>query len=96
VCCVLLLLVVQVNIGLRVLTRPNPEKLPQLYRTLGQVSAPPGGGVQSGQPLAAGACVTLPAAQLGCAQARPGLCHNVCLTQQRAQQQTCVIEEVCD
>lgn len=24
-----------VNIGLRVLTRPNPEKLPQLYRTLG-------------------------------------------------------------
>lgn len=25
-----------VNIGLRVLTRPNPEKLPQLYRTLGQ------------------------------------------------------------
>jgi hypothetical protein len=27
----------QVNIGLRVLTRPNPEKLPQLYRTLGQV-----------------------------------------------------------
>lgn len=25
----------QVNIGLRVLTRPNPDKLPQLYRTLG-------------------------------------------------------------
>jgi prohibitin 2 len=25
-----------VNIGLRVLTRPNPETLPQLYRTLGQ------------------------------------------------------------
>eukprot|EP00879_Flechtneria_rotunda_P005229 GHRR01005513.1.p1 GENE.GHRR01005513.1~~GHRR01005513.1.p1 ORF type:complete len:286 (+),score=80.38 GHRR01005513.1:182-1039(+) len=25
-----------VNIGLRVLTRPNPEKLPELYRTLGQ------------------------------------------------------------
>ena len=24
-----------VNIGLRVLTRPNPEKLPELYRTLG-------------------------------------------------------------
>lgn len=24
-----------VNIGLRVLTRPNPERLPQLYRTLG-------------------------------------------------------------
>lgn len=25
-----------VNIGLRVLTRPSPEKLPELYRTLGQ------------------------------------------------------------
>jgi hypothetical protein len=27
----------QVNIGLRVLTRPNPEKLPEIYRSLGQV-----------------------------------------------------------
>lgn len=25
-----------VNIGLRVLTRPNPERLPEIYRTLGQ------------------------------------------------------------
>lgn len=29
--------VLQVNIGLRVLTRPNPEKLQEIYRTLGQV-----------------------------------------------------------
>lgn len=36
--------VMQVNIGLRVLTRPNPEKLPQLYRTLGQVGVQPGPG----------------------------------------------------
>lgn len=26
---------IQVNIGLRVLTRPNPEKLPEIYRALG-------------------------------------------------------------
>ncbi len=26
---------VQVNIGLRVLTRPMPAKLPEIYRTLG-------------------------------------------------------------
>lgn len=25
----------QVNIGLRVLTRPNPDKLPEIYRNLG-------------------------------------------------------------
>ncbi len=25
----------QVNIGLRVLTRPNPDRLPDVYRTLG-------------------------------------------------------------
>lgn len=26
----------QVNIGLRVLTRPNPERLPEIYRNLGE------------------------------------------------------------
>lgn len=28
-------MLVQVNIGLRVLTRPMPAKLPEIYRTLG-------------------------------------------------------------
>ena len=28
-------MLLQVNIGLRVLTRPNPERLAHLYRTLG-------------------------------------------------------------
>jgi prohibitin 2 len=28
-------MVLQVNVGLRVLTRPNPEKLSEIYRTLG-------------------------------------------------------------
>ena len=31
-----MVLLVQVNIGLRVLTRPLPAKLPEIYRTLGR------------------------------------------------------------
>jgi hypothetical protein len=47
-CCMCVCVCTQVNIGLRVLTRPNPEKLPQLYRTLGQVRHKSWGGVKPG------------------------------------------------